>query len=193
MKARTSPAGFTLVELILAMALFSLVMVIVSVGIIQVMRIYQSNLATRRTQQAARLVVEDVTREVRLATRVARAVPGELCLEGSTTIRYRLPGGGPVLLKEQLQGGCTSTTVINSTELTGSANSEVAARRFNVTPIRDNINNISSVGFTVAIATGPADFIDTSGDRVVCQPGPGSQFCSATSYSSVVTIRGGSL
>src|SRR3989344_4757236 len=56
--------GFTLIELIMAMALFTFMMAIFSLGFIQIMKIYQSGVSSRRTQTAARLTMEDISREV---------------------------------------------------------------------------------------------------------------------------------
>lgn len=57
--------GYTLVELILAMAIFSFVAVIMSVGLIRLYKIYQSGVQIRNTQQAARFIAEKVSRDVR--------------------------------------------------------------------------------------------------------------------------------
>lgn len=196
---RRSSSGFTLIELILSMAFFSFMMLLISVGVIQVMRIYQSNLATRRTQQAARLAVEDITREVRTASRVATATIDELCLEGNSTIKYLRRDYGneaAVLHKQRLQGNCASATVVEETRLVGDLNptgSQVQARQFDATILRDSSNNPSSVKFVIGITTGARDLITTVNGRYVCRPGAGSQFCSATSYSSSISVRGGSL
>lgn len=196
--------GFTLVELIVAMTFFSFMLVLISVGVIQIMRIYQSNLATRRTQQAARIVVEDVTREIRSALRVPVATPDRLCLEGAQTIEYSRQDFAPdpnqpntdaaVLYKRQLQGNCTSSTgIINEQKLAGSDNpngSNVQVRQFLPTLIEDEQDQPASIKIILGITTGARDLLDSDG--AVCQPGPGAQFCAATTYSSIVSLRGGS-
>jgi prepilin-type N-terminal cleavage/methylation domain-containing protein len=45
----TNQAGFTMIELLMAMAVFSFMLMIVSFGFIQVVRIHQSGIASRAT------------------------------------------------------------------------------------------------------------------------------------------------
>lgn len=67
--------GFTFVELLVAMALFSFVMLALSISILQLFNIYQSTIGVRNTQQAARLAAEELTRASRGAGRVVLGTP----------------------------------------------------------------------------------------------------------------------
>jgi len=55
-------AGFTLIELILALALFSFVLLIVTIGLIQIIHLYQSGLAARNAQANSRTAFEEISR-----------------------------------------------------------------------------------------------------------------------------------
>jgi prepilin-type N-terminal cleavage/methylation domain-containing protein len=57
--------GFTLVELLLAMAIFSFMLLIMSAGVIRLIHFYQATLDVRATQQAAREVSDDLTEAAR--------------------------------------------------------------------------------------------------------------------------------
>jgi prepilin-type N-terminal cleavage/methylation domain-containing protein len=57
--------GFTFVELVIAMALSSFLMIVLTSGIIQLYRIYQSGQGIRATQQNARFVAEELSRDIR--------------------------------------------------------------------------------------------------------------------------------
>lgn len=175
-----------MVELIMAMAFFSFMMVILSIGVIQVMRIYQNNLSTRRTQQAARTIVEDVAREVRGAARipVANIATQRLCLEGAQTVEYER--SGTQLLKKVLQGSCSNSAVQTSQVLAGSA--DIQVRQFDPIQITGNeAGSAGSVQFTITITTGTDDLLDNN----TCQPESGAEYCSATTYVSTVSMRGG--
>src|SRR5688500_10704829 len=90
MKLFRKSSGFTLVELIVALAFFSFMLLIVSAGFLQIGRIYQSGVSLRRTQQAARSVTTEIAREVRGASSIS-SVSGvdRLCLErGSNVVDF---------------------------------------------------------------------------------------------------------
>jgi prepilin-type N-terminal cleavage/methylation domain-containing protein len=59
--------GFTFIELTIAMALFSMVLISLTAGIIQLYKIYQAGLGVRSTQQVARTISDDITRTGREA------------------------------------------------------------------------------------------------------------------------------
>ncbi len=60
----TAQQGFTIVELMVATAVFSMVMLVCSFAIVQVGRMYYKGVVTNRTQDAARTVLEDVAQTV---------------------------------------------------------------------------------------------------------------------------------
>lgn len=59
--ARLSEGGFTLVELMIATAIFSFVIVVMSTGLVRLLHFYQSTVNIRATQEAARQVADDIT------------------------------------------------------------------------------------------------------------------------------------
>src|SRR5207245_2457162 len=65
MKQLSRQQGFTLIELLMAMAVFSFMLIIVATGFVQVVRVYQSGIASRTTQQNARLIMDDVVKLIR--------------------------------------------------------------------------------------------------------------------------------
>ena len=68
MRSLTTPShrrqrGFTLVELMLAMAIFSFVMLVMTTAVIRLVHFYQSSIDLRATQQAARDISGDITQD----------------------------------------------------------------------------------------------------------------------------------
>lgn len=56
--------GFTIIELLISMTIFSLVMVLISVSIIQISRVYYKGITSSRTQETARSVLQDISQAI---------------------------------------------------------------------------------------------------------------------------------
>lgn len=70
-KLRQSPrAGFTLVELSLAIAIFAFFLVVVIGGLLNMLRVFQQASTTRANQQTARQVIDDIRKEATFANSV---------------------------------------------------------------------------------------------------------------------------
>jgi Tfp pilus assembly protein PilW len=86
--------GYSLIELVIYIALFALISVVIMNALVTVMRTYASAQGYRRLQTNGELIMERVVREVRDASTVAGgsvygAHPGTLSLSGTDT------GGAP--------------------------------------------------------------------------------------------------
>lgn len=82
--------GFTLVEFLLAVGMFSFFIVFVLVGFVQINRSYSRGITVKQVQQSARTVLEDISRSLQSVNQAPQAVvqpsllPGEgyrYCLE----------------------------------------------------------------------------------------------------------------
>lgn len=67
-KIKRESKGFTIVELMIATTVFSVVLVVLTYGVIEIGRIYYKNITSSRTQEAARSITEDVSRSLQLNT-----------------------------------------------------------------------------------------------------------------------------
>src|SRR5690348_3775172 len=61
---RTRNSGFTIIELLIATAVFSVVLVIVTTGIIQFSRVYYKSVNEANTQAAARNIMDTVSQAI---------------------------------------------------------------------------------------------------------------------------------
>lgn len=59
--------GFTIVELLIATTVFSMVLLIASAGLIYVGRTYFKGLNNSRTQEAARSIIDEISREIQFS------------------------------------------------------------------------------------------------------------------------------
>ena len=63
-RASGRQAGFTVVELLIATAIFSLVLLLVTVGVMQVTRVYYKGVTETNTQNTARSIVDDISQAI---------------------------------------------------------------------------------------------------------------------------------
>lgn len=70
-----SQAGFTLVELMIATMIFSIVLVVILASFLQIGRMYYKGVSVSSTNEATRAVVDDITNDVRLAQQVTNPLP----------------------------------------------------------------------------------------------------------------------
>ncbi|MBI3983800.1 type II secretion system protein [Candidatus Microgenomates bacterium] len=180
MRSLRAEHGFTLVELIVAMAFFGFMLALLSVGVLQIMRMYQSNLSSRRTQQAARLAVEEITREVRSASTAETS--NFLCLEGQTRVVLAM-GGNNSLVKKSNASDCSD---ISGAQNIIDGSDSIQLREFTYTAIQAVGTVGASIQFTLVVTTGDDALLSGSD----CSAGPGSQYCSSTTYTNVVSLRG---
>lgn len=76
--------GFTLVELLVATTVFSLILLVATTGIVQLGRLYYRGITDSKTQEVTRAVFEDVSRSVQFAKGQRRDVPSALLPAGVT-------------------------------------------------------------------------------------------------------------
>lgn len=65
---RMNAAGFTIIELLIATLIFSLVLILVTTGVMQFTRQYYKGVISSSTQNTARAIIDDVTRTIQFNT-----------------------------------------------------------------------------------------------------------------------------
>jgi prepilin-type N-terminal cleavage/methylation domain-containing protein len=191
--------GFTLVELLIAMAIFSLMLLVIVSGFLQVVRIQQAAVASRNTQHNARFALEEMVREARTASEVTviTGPPGPaplhaVCLrsEGGL-VRYQVSSSRLYRASYPLSGSCSSPPPSGERAMTAP---DVAVVRLQATATSTGPVVPPQPGLRISI--GVASTADTSrlqsADqfRSCNQSLGGSQYCSVTNLESSVTLRG---
>lgn len=86
MKKRASQ-GFTLTELMIAMAFLAFVLIFIVTAMVQYMGTYNKGLVYKEINQAGRTIFEDVTRSIRTSSANVRYMDeGRLCVGGQTYV-----------------------------------------------------------------------------------------------------------
>ncbi|HVE80749.1 MAG TPA: prepilin-type N-terminal cleavage/methylation domain-containing protein [Candidatus Dormibacteraeota bacterium] len=202
--------GFTLVELIMATALFSVVMLAMTSGVLQLFKIYQAGVSIRNTQQSARLISEEIVRLGRgadhftvgsLNSAIATAdgfvdsPTDALCIypdnRPSGTIFYLRPASGAInqynLYKGRINSDdcrADSDKIEASEQLNGVA---VSVLKFDISVVNGSEANFG-MDIAASSAINAAD-LERSGGRIGCRAQIGSQYCSITRLDSSATTR----
>jgi len=187
-------AGFTLIELLMAMAVFSFLLLIVTSGFVQVVRIHQAGIASRATQQNARLVLDTVIKDVRASASAGvggTAQLGYLCLtRGSQALEYAVDGSGNLRQGTIVApaAGCPAPVFTTAWRTLNDTSTQVTQFALSATPAVTPGLGTAMVTLTV-VSRNNLTALDAT--KTHCTPGPGSQFCAVTTLSSGAALRGG--
>jgi prepilin-type N-terminal cleavage/methylation domain-containing protein len=187
--------GFTLIELIMAMAFLTFMLLFVVTALTQLMATYNKGLVYKSINQAGRTVLEEISRSVRAgsasSTDTSAIASGRLCTGGKAYV-WNIPssamnnryGVGPTA--EKVQGivrlddtsgtiCLNPTSAIARTSATIIVDSNVAVRTFDV--VKPYAGGIDV--FNLQLTT--ADYN--------CKPGSDGNFCASVRINTAVSIR----
>lgn len=69
-----SQAGFTIVELMIATIVFSIVLMLVTIGLLQISRTYYKGITTAKTQQVTRSIMDQISQSIQFSASGANSV-----------------------------------------------------------------------------------------------------------------------
>ncbi len=106
--------GFSLVELLLAMTIFSFGLLIITYGIISLIKIYSNGVADRSTQNAARVAINRIVQVGRQASSFAyNTAGGAICVSGPSPTVFFISSN--TLYQNTWPGTTNATCVANPT------------------------------------------------------------------------------
>lgn len=203
--------GFTLVELMIATAVYAVVLLIALQGITQVGRMYYRGLSAARTQEVARDIIDDVSRAVQFSgSSIQQNGANTICIgtqRYTFVLNKRLVDATPantreanhVLQKDTPGSGATGCPIAanqaalqNPVELVSSS---MRLSKFVVTEVAGSNQRLYNV--TVKVVYGEDDLLSglnlTTGDssNAQCAGGTflGGQFCAVSEFSTIVYKR----
>jgi type II secretory pathway pseudopilin PulG len=211
--------GFTLVELLFAMAFIGFVLIFVITTIIQVMRTYNKGLAVKEINQTARAVTEDMTRILRTVSSLSvNTAPltdpggskGRVCFGGISYVwnftdqsTNKFTTGARVKFARVIDPGsalCVQTSGaypdVDPNYATELITNRVWVHQLTLTP------SVNNEFFDIFVQLSTSDDITQPGitydptnpdptKRVVCKGGSDGQFCAVANFSTTVNARGG--
>ena len=196
-------AGFTIVELMIATLVFSVILTIATVGILNIGRLYRKSLTQSQTQQVARTILDTVSQNIKFNGGSVVSGTNYYCLGAGKRLSYSLD---TQFISSNTHGlviddiACTSTTVaqtINSSTISGK---ELLGPRMRLaqfyicwngmTASNDCQsafnNNLKSNTFFVKVRVvyGDTDLLTT--DKQSCLSNAGREFCAVSEISTYV-------
>ena len=202
--------GFTVIELLIATAVFGTVLLVVTIGILQISRVYYKGITERNTQNAARTIVDMIAQGIqfnggKVTTTPASPTAGSsyaFCVgnqQYSYTVGYQVTGtysGTPnfrtphALVVRDLPG-CTSSSAAQTVTNTSVTGRELIPKNMRLSNIQ-----VTSVGtdvykVSVRIVYGDSDILTnpTTANSKCQGVKAGTQFCSISDLTTVVTKR----
>lgn len=205
-------AGFTIIELLIATLVFSMVLVLITIGVLQFNHAYYSGITQTNTQNTARAILEQISQDIQfsgdqITSPIANGGPDPeqaFCI-GSDRYSYRLgwelESSNPVISQHQtlhalvkdspgLCGGMSAQNfhrplAAGSTEL---LSPHMRLSKLSVTLVPGTTNLYKIIVRVVygddALLTSPV----TAGN-VTCKAVSGDQFCAVSELSTVVQQR----
>lgn len=194
----TNSQGFTLVELMIATVIFSVVLLLISAGMIQVGRLFYKGSTSVNTQEIARTIIDDISQAIQFGGETVSlptaVYPNRFCI-GSRRYTYalgtRLTDTNQVLLVDQASSTCNDSTPPNNLAAPSANSRELMGfnmRLANLT-ITPGLNGTYSI--TVKVVYGEDDTMsDPGGPNAEClNERSTSQFCAASELSTTVKKR----
>lgn len=207
---KTGQKGFTVIELMISTAVFAVVLVVVTSGILQVSRLYYKGVNQAHTQSVVRTITDIIAQTIQfgggpvIPTSSGAATPSApkvLCV-GNQRFTYDL--GWQVVdsspnssehqtfhgLVQDNFSGCSATTTqpLNSQTVLGREllSPNMRLSKLNVEEVGDNLYKIE-----VRVIYGDDDLLKTPNDPLssCINETAGTQFCTISELSTVVTKR----
>lgn len=204
-RAKNQP-GFTLIELMMALAFTAFIIIFATTAVIQVMQTYNKGMAVKQINQAGRSTLEDITRSLRTtdpgAVNVSAINDGRMCLGGVSYVwnKYDTPSATANRYDDGTELTMVRVSDPASAMCSGSSGNYQAVPKAQATSIlTGNVwvmavsvsapsvsAPLTDVTIKLAVANDPAIF---EGQCAV--GGAQGQFCATSDFSTTVLTGGG--
>lgn len=191
MTEKLNQYGFTLVELLIATTIFSVILLLCTFGMVQIGRTYYKGVTTARTQNVARDVMDNIAQAIEFGSSKPLPDSATIVSTGSTSGAFcagnlhfiyskNTPVKGAVhaFQVDNNTLSCTSTTPTNSKELLGE---NMRLSKFSITK-----SAVGDYTIIVKVTYGDNDLINAEGS---CNGGVGNQFCASSELQTTVHRR----
>lgn len=209
-------SGFTIIELMISTMIFSLILLILTTGVISFTRSYYKGITETSTQRVARVISDDITLSIQSTSSFYSPLASQggwngFCI-GTTGYAYmlgsQLVDSSPdvnkhqsthALIKGNVAGGCSSlngqslqTALLPGLTASPSTSEEMLAPAMRLSNLSIVTINQSAGIYSVAVNVvyGDDDLLSNpTGLSPSCNTDSGSQFCAVSGLSTVVQKR----
>jgi prepilin-type N-terminal cleavage/methylation domain-containing protein len=214
---RSGQSGFTILELMIATMVFSVILLVVAAGILSFTKQYIKGITSSNTQTVARAVMADVVQNIQFSSGTVRhnalLNPEQYCVGN---VAYYVVKGQKVTVTQhglvQEVGSCSATGItLGPLGTLSSTQHEMLSQNMRIAEFSIDQPNSSSTSATVTVTVVSGDydmFTDKNGTvltseaaapsasfdwgSVHCRSGAGSQFCGVSRLTTFVQGRIGS-
>lgn len=204
--------GFTVVELILASAFFSFVMLFAIFGFIQINRSFTRGNTVKFVQNESRKLMEQITRDLRQAVAdsvqirnapIAQNTGGRLCLGNNIRYGWDEHRGTPdpdtfstenfdrsAIMRVVDTETCDNKSGFNdeNSSFTLPENLLIHDLEFTCTSLDDPCSS-KTFNISLVVSTDQIDLLDTFGSNASCKVTIKSEFCDVVKFETAVTLR----
>lgn len=196
-----SSSGFTAIEMLMAMAVFSFLLTLSVIGFIQINQIYQQGIAGQKTQDAARLVAENISRAGQDSRYITVNDGGSnpvLCTRDHKYAIDEDDNGNDQIYKQRFQDEEDREVCHNDAIIAGGIDHDVAEQLtsselkvldFSIEPFSQLDDESGYRAAQVSIQIGTASTEDLIEDGRCDPSAAGSHFCAVSAHVSVFTTR----
>lgn len=202
---RKSDQGFTIVELMIATTVFSIVLLLVATGMLEVGRLFYKGTTNANTQEIARIVLEDVSQAIQFSgetiTLPSASRPNRFCV-GSRRYTFNrgvmYNGTNHIFTVDRYPTTCNDSTPANNLSSPAAGSRELMGRNMRLANIDVRCVNGPPTcpggiyTITVRVVYGQDDLLDdANGTNARCRQDirAGTQFCSVSELVTTVTRR----
>lgn len=205
-------AGFTIIELMIATLVFSVVLLVIAVGVMQFNHAFYAGITQSNTQNTARAILENISQAIQFSgEQITSPIPGAGSEKGfcigndrySYHLGWQLESKSDPAKHQAIHafvmdtpGDCSGLGAQDfSKSLTGSS-SELLSPHMRVSKLSvKSITGTSLYSIDVKVVYGDDDLLRSpsgggpTASDVVCQNGASDQFCAVSELSTVVQKR----
>jgi prepilin-type N-terminal cleavage/methylation domain-containing protein len=193
-----SKKGFTIIELLIATTVFSVILLLISAGLIYIGKVYYRTTEQTKTQEATRAIISEITQAVRFSggdiiVGVDAFCVGDIMFVPNENVM--VIGANTGLVRSGYTGTCQATNA-NPTAAGNPATDLVPKgmflREFTVT------NSASTDLYTIKVhlvslpddeSVNAADGTSQLFDGTYCRGGPGSEYCASSVLETTIKKR----
>jgi len=181
-KQTTRQAGFTLVEITLAMAIFTFMLLVVSLAYINIARLYNAGTAARNVQQNNRFALEQMTRVARTSKSVTM-----LDTDSHGSLTGICFGSSNLFF---VQNGELRQATVTDCRAVPTQSQLLSAKGVSVARLEADESSDGTVTIRLWMAS-RVDLLDTTDpNRLQCRGGAGTEFCAINKLVTTVELRG---
>ncbi|MBI1856818.1 type II secretion system protein [Candidatus Saccharibacteria bacterium] len=206
---KNKQTGFTIIELLIATLVFSVILLLATSGLLQIGRLYNKGVINSRTQEVARTIMEDISQSIQFnGGNVTPAIMSSGVAPNTSTgfcigqRRYSMILGKEMadtstshgLVADTITSSCTTSVAaldLSQTSPPGANNPREFLAPFmriaylDVTSYGNNLYRIS-----LRLAYGDDDLLTSlTGYTAQCKDEDGTQFCSTAELSTIIQKR----